>query len=65
MQTQFSRNTCCAAAAAFAAVTTFAFTGGMLDHSLDRSYSRTLPVPTVEICVIPDATDIHDSDVQC
>lgn len=46
MNTLFNRNTCCAAGAAI----TIAFTGVMLDRSLDRTYESALPKGTVEIC---------------
>jgi hypothetical protein len=61
MKSQFNRNTCCAAAAVLAAVSTFAITGEMLDRSLDRAYARTLLVGSVEIVEIPpDANVVED-----
>ena len=64
MKTQFNRNTCCAVAAVFAAVSSFAITGEMLDRSLDRAYARTLLVGTVEIEEIPadaNVIEIHSA----
>ena len=60
MRTQFNRNTCCAVAAVFTAVSAFVITGEMLDRSLDRAYARTLLVGTVEIVEIPADADVID-----